>query len=597
MPLVHCTAHHALVNIARARPGQTILIHAAAGGVGQAAIQLAQHLGLEIFATVGSAAKRELIENLYGIEPTHIFNSREPSFAKGVMRMTEQKGVHIVLNSLSGEMLRQSWRCIADFGSFVEIGMKDILSNARLEMTPFRRDVSFTSFNLKHVLVDDSALMQDILHCTFENVRKGIIKPVSPVKVYPLSDMEKAFRLLQTGRHRGKIALNWDSDGEVRVIRRPRPLRLEGNATYLLVGGFGGLGRSLANLLADAGATSICFISRSGPQSDVAQRLISDLETRHIRVTAYACDIADRDQLASLLRESGELPPIKGVFQCAMVLQDSLFERMSHDQWMRSIRPKVQGSWNLHSLLPEDLDFFIMLSSFAALFGNRSQGNYAAGGAYQDALAHYRHTLGRKAVSVDLGVMRDIGVIAEKGSTDYLKEWEVPFGMREKEFQALMKGIVAGEAAGDASTGQIIHGLLNRQFVQAAGVRTPFYFSDPRFSRLIGSGTEDPAAAAASMTEAASLRDRLAHAKTTSEAGKLIHDALVARVAKLFEAEVSEIDDGKPLHKYGVDSLVGVEIANWVFQETKVKVSMFDILASISIAEFAKRLAEKRNVK
>ncbi|MDI1491483.1 MAG: hypothetical protein OHK93_002692 [Ramalina farinacea] len=276
--------------------------------------------------------------------------------------------------------------------------------------------------------------------------------------------------------------------------------------------------------------------------------------------------------------KKNELPPIKGVFQCAMVLQDSLFETMSHNQWTHSIRPKVQGSWNLHSLLPEDLDFFIMLSSFAALFGNRSP-NYAAGGAYQDALAHYRRTLGRKGVSVDLGIMRDIGAIAEKGSTDYLRKWELPFG-----------------TPGDASTGRIMHGLLNRKLVQGAGVRTPFYFSDPRFSRLIGSGTEDPSAATP-MKEAASLRDRLAHAKNSFEAGKLIQDALLAQVAKLFQVDVSEIDDGKPLHRYGVDSLVGMEIANWIFQETKVKVSMFDILASISIAEFAKRLAEKREVK
>ena len=257
------------------------------------------------------------------------------------------------------------------------------------------------------------------------------------------------------------------------------------------------------------------------------------------------------------------------------------------------LEPKVQGSRNLHSLPPEDLDFFIILSSFTALFGNRSQSNYAAGGAYQDALAHYRDTLGRKAVSVDLGVMRDIGVIAERGSTDYLKEWELPFGMRENEFQALMRGVIAGEVAGDPSTSLIIHDLLNRQLVQTAGVRTPVYFSDPRFSRLIGSGTEDPAAAAP-MTETASLRDRLSQAKNPYEAGKLIQNALLARVAKLFQVELSEIDDGKPLHRYGVDSLVEVEIANWVFQETKVKVSMFDILASISIAEFAKRLAEKR---
>ena len=614
LPLVHCTAFHALKNVARAQPGQTVLIHAAAGGVGQSAIQLAKHLGLEIFATVGSADKRQLIEDIYGVKPDHIFNSRDLSFAKGIMRMTNERGVDCILNSLSGEALRQSWQCIADFGTFVEIGMKDILNNTGLDMRPFLKDASFTFFNLKHIMTDNPALMAETLSDTFNMLHRGVIKPVSPVTVYPISNVENAFRLLQTGKHRGKIALTWDSNDVVPLLRRRiRSLQLDHNATYLLVGGLGGLGRSLARLLADSGALSLCFISRSGSKSQAAQKLMRELENRNVQTHICSCDIANQKALSSTLeRCSSTMPPIKGVFQCAMVLQDSLFERMTHEQWTTSLRPKVQGTWNLHNSIPHNLDFFITLSSFAALFGNRSQSNYAAAGAYQDALAHYRRARGLKAVTVDLGVMRDVGVIAEQGATDYLKEWELPFGMRESEFHALMKMIIASEMTEVKEDGingttinkpptQIIHGLATGETVLDAAVRTPFYFTDPRFSMLAGNGPSSSTNIASNSVApgekgSLSIRDQITQSKTLAEAAKAITDALVTRVAKSLQADKSEIDEARSLHSYGVDSLVGVELANWIFRETKVGVSVFDILATVSIANFSRGLAEKSSL-
>ena len=602
IPLIHCTAYHALFNIAKPRAGQTILIHAAAGGVGQAAIQLANHLSLEIFATVGSPEKRELIEGMYGVQPDHIFSSRDLSFAKGVMRMTKGRGVDIILNSLSGEALQQSWQCIAAFGTFVEIGMKDILVNTGLEMRPFLQDASFNFFNLKHVMTDDPELMTRILDGTFENIRRGIIRPVSPVKVYPISEVENAFRLLQTGKHQGKIALKWDDDHIVPVIRsKAQELQLDSNATYVLIGGFGGIGRSLANLLADAGAKSLCFLSRSGPNTKPAQTTIKGLEKRGVTVRAYSCDIGDKIQLSSMLRDfASSAPPIKGVFQCAMNLQDSLFERMSYEQWMRSLRPKVKGSWNLHEVLPKDLDFFIMLSSFAAIFGNRSQSNYAAAGAFQDALAHHRRKLGLRAVAIDLGVMRDVGVLAEKGATDYLKEWEKPFGMREHELHALIKTILISETSQSGPSrlpAQIIHGFGNGDMVRKAGIRTPFYFSDPRFSIMTREGAQSSEDANSSNSgpgaKTASLQEQLKQMASVSDAIAAITSALVGRLATSSQVDRADIDEAQPLHRYGVDSLVGIEVANWVFQQTKVKVSVFDIMASTSIAEFAQSLAEK----
>src|ERR1700761_253702 len=162
--LAHATAWYGLHKVAHVEKGQTILIHAAAGGVGQAAIMLAQHIGLEIYATVGSDDKRKLIQTEYGISDDHIFNSRDTSFAQAIMRATGGVGVDIVLNSLSGESLRQSWTCIAPFGTFIEIGMKDILGNTRLDMRPFSRDATFSFINLNHLERDRPEIMSEVLH-------------------------------------------------------------------------------------------------------------------------------------------------------------------------------------------------------------------------------------------------------------------------------------------------------------------------------------------------------------------------------------------------------------------------------------------------
>lgn len=253
--LVHATAYHALVHIARAERGKSILIHAAAGGVGQSAIQLAQHIGMEIYATVGSEGKRKHVRETYGISDNHIFSSRDTSFAKAVKRVTKGRGVDVVLNSLAGEGLRQSWHCIAPFGTFVEIGLKDIQSNYGLDMRPFMQDATFSFFNLSRMMDESPKVVNSLLESTFNLIRQGVLEPIAPLTSFSICDVEKAFRTVQAGKHRGKIALSWDRDRPVPILVKSRSkLKLNENATYLLAGGLGGLGRSLAHFLADIGA-------------------------------------------------------------------------------------------------------------------------------------------------------------------------------------------------------------------------------------------------------------------------------------------------------------------------------------------------------
>ena len=606
LPLVHCTAYYALVHIARVQPKQTVLIHAGAGGVGQAAIQIAKYHELEIFTTVGSAEKKTLIRDVYGIPEDHIFNSRDLSFVKGVLRMTDGRGVDCILNSLSGEALQQTFRCIAPFGTFVEIGLKDIQNNSNLEMRPFMQDATFAFMNLKHVMTGNPKLMTEILKSTFGYLRRNISRPVSPVVTYPIAEVENAFRLMQTGRHIGKIAITWNAADVVPVLHRPTAsVSLKPHASYLLVGGFGGIGRSLARLLVRLGARYLCFMSRSGDGSTEARMLIRELKERGIEIKVYRCDVANQIDLAEKFKDyTASMPTCKGVFQCAMALRDTLFATMSHKQWTESLRPKVQGSWNLHSLVPTDLDFYITFSSFAGVFGNRTQANYAAASAYEDALAHYRVARGLKAVTIDLGIMRDVGVIAEQGSTGYLKEWEEPFGIREKELHLLIKKIIAAEQQDPPTSGsrinvpaQILTGFATGGAVQAARIRTPYYFSDPRFSHLALAGVSTASSNSEPYGTSSSsqlLKDfsTLATADAAS-ARRNLTAALVSRVGKSLQTATSEIDTARPLHSYGVDSLVAIEIVNWVLKETKVAVTVFEVLASIPITNFAEKLVEK----
>ncbi|KAM0545786.1 hypothetical protein ACHAPJ_011210 [Fusarium lateritium] len=594
LPVVYCTAYHALVNLARVEPEQSILIHCGAGGVGQAAIQVAKWLGLEIFTTVGSLEKRESTRALYGIPDDHIFSSRDPSFAKAIMRATNGRGVDSVLNSLSGEMLRQTWNCLAPFGTFVEIGMKDILNNSGLEMRTFIRNATFCFFNLESMERDPRRVGR-IMESAFNLIRRGILLPVTPVTSYPVFEVEKAFRLMQAGKHRGKMTLSFKPEHVVPVLQNGDGIiRLTPDATYLLVGGLGGLGRSLSNLLVGSGARHLCFLSRSGAASVQAKTLVSDLKTRGVNVYVIESDVSDETSLQDALNIcSKTMPPVKGVIHAAMVLRDAIFENMSHQQWVESLRPKVQGTANLNKNLPADLDFFILLSSFSGFIGNRGQSNYAAGCAYQDAVAEARQKLGLKALSIDLGIIRDVGVLAEKDIPKSIIPWVKPFGIGEKELHLLIKLAIGSQLAPDwrSRNAQVITGLATGATAHSSGV-SPYYLEDPRFSRVAVRHLEDEADSTIGAEKGISAQ-LLATATTTAEAQQAVSSILLEHLGKLLQIPTTEIDMSRPLFTYGVDSLVAMEMRNWIVTEFKSDLALFDITAHVPITDLVSSITAK----
>ena len=599
--VVHITAYFALVNLAKLRHGQSVLIHAAAGGVGQAAVQLATYLGLVVYVTVGTEDKRQLIMERYGVPEEHMFNSRDTSFVKGINRVTGGRGVDCVLNSLSGELLRVSWGCLATFGTFVEIGLRDITDNMRLDMRPFSKSTTFTFINVNTLLEQAPDTVGEIFTEVFKLLHKNVLRAPYPMTIYPVGQVEDAFRTMQQGKHRGKMLLSFtDANSEAPVLSKSKDsLKLDPSATYLFVGGLGGLGRSLAMQFVASGARHIAFVSRSGDSKPEAKAVVDELIERGAQVKVYRGDIADKASFLSAMEQcSHQLPPIKGVIQMAMVLRDVVFEKMTYEEWTIPLHSKVQGTWNLHKYFGHEqpLDFMIFCSSVSGIFGNASQAQYAAGNTYQDTLAHYRRAQGLKAVSVNLGIMLDVGVYAETGSAA-LKVWEQALGISEPVFHALMKSLINSQqrkrdAREEDAPIQVCTGLGTADILAIYHLANPAYFMDPRFGPLAVTSVSSTMGGASREGAAASLASRLLEADPAS-ASIIITDALVKKTADILRIPPSEVDPSRPMYQYGVDSLVALEVRNWITREMKASMALLDILAAVPMETFAAQIALK----
>lgn len=323
IPIIFCTAYHCIVEVARLRRGQTILIHAASGGVGQAAIQLAQSIGAEIFCTVGSNAKRQLLIDHFGIPPSHIFSSRLQTFKKGILRLTGDKGVDCVLNSLSGESLHASFGVLAPLGTFVEIGKSDIYRKNEISMVPFDKNVTFAAVDLTVLAKLKPVEMRERLGKVLALFEVGTLDAVKPITLLPMTQIEDAFRLIQSRKHTGKVVLTCDRDTQVKVtLARPPPLKLARNGSYVIAGGLGDLGRRIAKFLAKHGAGHVVTLSRRNIADD--DRLVLEKELRALGAELHVvrCDITDKQSVLSAATECAEiLPSVRGIVHAGMVLR------------------------------------------------------------------------------------------------------------------------------------------------------------------------------------------------------------------------------------------------------------------------------------
>lgn len=324
VPVAFMTAYYSLHHVGRLQQTETVLIHAAAGGTGQAAVQIAQHIGAEIFATVGSEPKKIMLMERYGIPEDHIFYSRDTSFADGIRRMTNGKGVDVILNCLSGKLLVASWELIAEFGRFVEIGRKDIDTRGNLPMFPFKRNAIFAGVDLAAFVDNEKTNHLRILQQVFDMVKSGALRPSYPIQLFPVDQAAQAFRSLVSGKTTGKLVLVVDAEAVVPFrTNDDSGYRLSSNATYVVAGGLGGIGRQITRWLVRRGAANILILTRSGAKSDPKRsKMVMELERKGVNLNYGVCDITDLDSVRKAVESASKtMPPIRGCFQAAMVIQ------------------------------------------------------------------------------------------------------------------------------------------------------------------------------------------------------------------------------------------------------------------------------------
>lgn len=434
----------------------------------------------------------------------------------------------------------------------------------------------------------------------FNLFRLGALRVVHPVTVFDYSEIQTAFRTMQDGLHIGKIVIKASEHSVVPTLPHDEhPLKLRSEATYVIVGGLRGLGRGLASYLADHGAKHLALFSRTGNVEPAAQEVLDRLKDGNVEAKAYICDVTDSAALKRAISQVGnEMPPIKGVIQGAMVLRDGLFENMSYENWSQATTPKIQGSWNLHELMPRDLDFFILLSSVAGIKGYRGQANYCAGNTYQDQLAHYRRSLGLAGGVVDLGAIEGLGYFEEHREELRIGETEENLIVRNDEFYAVMKSAITGYSHWEnRAPTQIITGVGSGgldKANRAAGAQNDYYwlYESARMAYLRQLDLHSTAQTEEG-DERGELKSSLAAAATVAQAAELVQQAVVSKLAKSLMIATDEIDVHRPISSYGVDSLVAAEMRNWCFKELKANISVFELLSGNPIMVLADQIAHR----
>ncbi|GLA88443.1 type I Iterative Polyketide synthase (PKS) [Aspergillus tubingensis] len=596
LPVTYSTAQYGLVELAKIEAGESILIHAAAGGVGQAAIQLAQLIGAEIYATVGSEEKKQMLIDRYCIPESHIFYSRDTEFGPCVREATGGRGVDVILNSLAGDFLRETWDCLAPFGRFIEIGKRDITSNTRLEMAKFEYNCTFSSLDLTLVADQRGKVLNRVLTSVMRMFAQGRLTPVYPVTTVGIAEVESVLRRLQSGKTTGKVVVDHRINGKVKATHPLPPTDLlASDATYIIVGGTGGIGQSITRRMVQRGARHIVLLSRSGIVTDAVQKVISEGQTLNASIHVRICDVSEVSQIKALISElQAELPPVRGVIHAAMVLKDVFMEQMTFSDWEAVLRPKVAAAWNLHyALLQQPLDFFIMLSSVSGIIGNRGQAAYAAGNCFLDALARYRRQKGLSAVSLDLAAVGDVGVLSDDAErkAQVMKNLASGNAMQEAEVLALIEFAMQGQELPE----QCITGVH-----WPSSSATPYYAADARFTHLVEAVKQEEGGADTTahggLTKSLSITQQVRRATSLQEALDVTALGLREKLGDILmlPREVVEAHaQTTPIATFGLDSLNAIELRNWIGKELKGHLQVLELLSAGSLGDLALLVLKK----
>jgi len=525
VPVAFLTAYYGLVDLGALSPGESVLVHAAAGGVGMAAVQVARCLGAEVFGTA-SPGKWDVLR-ASGIDDTHRASSRTVEFGDQFHAATGGRGVDVVLNSLTGEFIDTSLRLLAPGGRFLEMGKADIRAGVE----------GYAAFDLMDAGPDRiRQMLADVLALFAE----GRLVPL-PVTAWDVRRAPAAFRTMSQGKHIGKI-----------VLTMPRAMDPDG--TVLVTGASGALGSLVARHLAsEHGVRHLVLVSRSGAEAANAKQLHADLVEAGATATFESCDVADRNALAEVLARIPVEHPLTAVVHSAGVLADSVLTALTPEQVDAVLRPKVHAAVNLHELTRDmDLAAFVLFSSAAGVFGGPGQGNYAAANAFLDAFAGRLRANGVAAQSLAWGPWTpEQGMTSRLGTADHVRV--VRGGL---DTLSAAQGLAMFDAALNADRALVLPIRLNAAALRAEadnGTLTPMLRGIVR-PRARGP-VERPAGP--------DLAGRLAELADNAARERLLLDLVRTETAAVLgHASADAIDVERGFFDLGFDSLTALELRN-----------------------------------
>ena len=553
IPVAYVSAWLGLVDMAGVRPGDRVLVHAGAGGVGMAAIMLAQHFGAEVYATA-SPAKHGVLRDM-GV--THIYNSRTLEFAEQIMADTDGHGVDIVLNALANDFIPKSVGVTAQNGRFIEIGKNRTWSHE--QMAAERPDITYHKMALDEIIVGDPADVGRMLGECAELIEAGKVKPL-PRHEFEITEALDAFRFMQQAKHVGKVIFSFPHEArtEVPIVRADR--------AYLVTGGFGAIGLRLAARLAELGAGRIALMSRSAPKAQ-AQAAIEALKAEGAQVEVLQGDVTDESSMAgalAMLRDMGL--PVAGVFHAAGILDDAALTDMDAERFRRVLDAKLAGAVTLHrATLDDPIEHFVMFSSAAALFGTPGQSNYAAANGALDALAQYRRGQGLPALSVNWGPWAEAGM-AHTVDSGVERLWAA-MGIRA----------IAPKSAFDTLELLMQSGATQALVLNADWDRMQERFPTGRPPRMIIDLVSGETGQGGPSPEWQALMERLAGV-TPAERQPMLTQALRGMAARILGLPSAEaLDPHTALNELGLDSLMAVEFANQLSAQSGLKLRVTEL--------------------
>jgi acyl transferase domain-containing protein len=578
IPIAYLTAFYALHDLGRMSRGKRVLIHAATGGVGLAAVQLARRAGAEVFATAGSAEKRAYLRSI-GVE--HVMDSRSLDFADETLHATGGEGVDIVLNSLAGEAIQKGLSVLRRYGRFLEIGKRDIYRNSQIGLLPFRKNLSFFAIDMEQLIFQERDRLAGMLRQILPAIGEGRLEPL-PTQVFPASEAAGAFRHLAQARHIGKVILSFH-EPVLTVGAAPEPtVEFARDATYLVTGGLGGLGLSISRWMVERGARHLVLVGRTRASQAVMEE-VAALEAAGARVALATGNVADERDVARIVGEmTASMPPLRGIVHAAGVLDDGIVVQLTPERFRNVTAPKILGAWNLHALTSTAaLDFFVMCSSAASVLGSPGQANYTAANAFLDALARHRRGQGLAAQSINWGPWSEVGLAARPDRGGRL-------ALRGMTSISPRQGV------------EILGELMRRDLPQAAvmpvdwNTWSRFYpetAGSPFFSEL---NLEQPARAAVADSRSRGGFARAdVHAALPADRSGLLETYLAEQLARVLGTSASKIDRQRALIRLGMDSLMAVELKNRVEVDLQVSVPVAKLLGGSSIVQLTAVLLEQ----